>query len=116
MLLCTNCDTPVPPNEARFFGADKENNPMPHASVFVCPACFDLAMKIVERDKKQLLMLLRLQMENVRVALVQKRLSATVAPTSDRELSIKEVMEETIRLHEARENFMEEQRKNLAPT
>lgn len=114
MLACTNCDKPVPPNEARFFGADKANNPLPHESVFVCPGCYDLAMSIIERDKKQLLMLLRLQWDNVRVALVRKNLHPGSLPAPGRELTIKEVMEETVRLHEAREAYVEEQRQKRA--
>ena len=50
----------------------------------------------------------------MRVALVQKKLQPGTLPAPGRELTIKEVMEETVRLHEAREVYMEEQRQKRA--
>lgn len=105
MLPCTNCDKLVDSKAAKFFGADKENNPVPHAAVFVCPDCYEYAMRVVERDRKQLLMLARLQMENVRIALTQKRLFPGTVPPS-RDLSMREVLEEALRLQEGRDAFM----------
>lgn len=102
-LLCTNCQKPVDPADAKFFGVDGQASPVPpEAAVFVCPACYEYAMNVVRRGARELLLLSRLHADNVRAALVQRRLFPGTASVAN-DLTKREVLQEALRLLEARD-------------
>ena len=62
-LPCTNCQTPVPPNEAKIF-----------ARVFLCSTCHRVASRLKQRAREVVEQLLVLQDDAIRVALIEHRL------------------------------------------
>lgn len=112
-LPCTNCQQPVEPKDAKFFGADGQATPAPpEAAVFVCKTCFDYAQSVVQRGARELLQLARLHADNVRAALCERRLFPGPAPVT-RDLTKREVLQEAMRLMDKRDAFVEEvKRKN----
>lgn len=111
-LPCTNCQQPVDPKKAKFFGGEGDRPAPPEAAIFVCPSCYDYAMRVVQRGARELLLLSRLHMDNVRAALAERRLFPGPAPVT-RDLTKREVLQEAVRLMDARDAFVEEvKRKN----
>lgn len=109
MLLCTNCDAPVPPADAKFFGAPGDGRAPPHEAVFVCPACYEMAALFRRRAVEQLKSFLTLTEECLRLALVEKRLR--LGPLQpQRELSKKEVFESLLQIVEKKDEVREQVR------
>lgn len=96
-----NCQRPVDPAEAKFFGGsnDLPSRPGGQASVFVCPECFDLAELFRQRGRADLLDLLAMLEEAIKQALVRRELRlGSNEPLRD--LSKKEVLEQIIKFKE----------------
>lgn len=88
MLPCVNCQTPVDSAQAKIF-----------ASVFVCPQCYALAERFMQRATEELKALLLVQQEAIRLALTERRFFLGAAQPS-RELSKKEVLEQILQFTE----------------
>ena len=89
-LSCMNCKIPVRSGAGEFFG-----------QVFVCSACFDVAEHFYERLQRELGQLLTLGKEAIRVALVEGRFHLATRGAGD--ISKRELLEEILRLDQARE-------------
>ncbi len=64
MLLCPNCQSEIPPEEAKIY-----------AEVLVCPKCYDTATAYYEYNKKTLEQILVFLKDSIRVQLLERRLA-----------------------------------------
>jgi len=67
-----NCKTSVRPEEAKIF-----------AEVFVCPTCFGVAESLHNKGKRELLALLEMMKEAIRIALIEGRLQLSEQSLQD---------------------------------
>lgn len=89
MLTCMNCDVTVDPDEGKVF-----------AQVFVCPTCYAMAERLYQRGEQELKSLLILQLEAIRLALVEKRFY--FSPDKADEPSKADVLRAIVELEEKR--------------
>ncbi len=89
-LPCMNCQTPVPAGKGQFF-----------AEVFVCERCHTQAVHFWQRSEKELQHLLTITKESIRLSLLSRKFVFPEGPQGD--LSKRDVLEEILRMEEARE-------------
>lgn len=87
---CMNCKKPVEQDEGKFFG-----------NVFVCQSCFAIAESYYNRLEMELKNLLVFAKDAVRVALIEGKFH--LSDNAPAELSKKELLEEILRMEQARE-------------
>jgi len=90
-IACMNCKKPVNQNEGEFF-----------AQVFVCKSCNTIAKSFYERLERELKHLLTFAKDGIRVALIEGNFNLSEASAKE-ELSKKELLEEILRMEQARE-------------
>ncbi len=95
-LPCLNCKADVPQGEGKFF-----------AQVFLCEKCHTMSTHFFERLERELKSLLTVAKESIRVALVQGKFVFPEGPAGAP--SKRAVLEEIIKLEEAREASLKEQ-------
>lgn len=94
-LRCTNCKKETETSEAKFF-----------AEVFLCPTCHEQAAHFYKKLETELHYLLTIARDAIRVSLVQGQFSLPEGPHG--EPSKKEVLEEILRMEQARDRYIKE--------
>lgn len=95
-LSCMNCKTPVSERDGEFF-----------AEVFLCPTCKSQAVHFWERLERELKHTLLIAKESIRLALIQGNFHFPEGAAG--EPSKREVLEEILRMHEAKEAAQEKE-------
>lgn len=93
-LKCVHCDSPL-----------NEENTKSFQKVLVCSSCFLIANRLLDKIHNELEMLKNLATENIRLALIEKRLLQQAQPRG--EPTTRQVLQEVLNLQKLQESKRE---------
>jgi len=93
-LKCPNCKQEVDEKNVKWFGGEGGQ-----AAIFCCPTCHSIAERLYARGRAELMALLNMLKEGIRVSMAEGRLHLPEG-SPDGELSKKQVLEAILQLKE----------------